>query len=348
MQKQTHNPDYFLNDSLFRMIGIPVVAVLAAYIFYRDACATYHVSMLTAFVVSLTITILIWESNRKVMLQVRKRYPDVINTGKRILLSLLCFAVVTSFISFGTSYLLNKLNIWHHQVSTDVIIHDYVMDMVFVIMVGGTYEAIYFFRKWKASFLEAQELKKENLQSQLDALKNQVNPHFLFNSLNTLSSLIEEDKYKALVFVDELSRVYRYLLQNNECKLTSLENEMQFAKAYFFLLQTRFGDGVKLEVDIDSSHFVNSIPPLTLQILLENAVKHNQVSVSKPLCIKVYTDEKNNLCVMNNLQKKIQKVPSGKMGLANISAKYKLLNQPDVLIQETRDQFTVILPLIAN
>ena len=123
---------------------------------------------------------------------------------------------------------------------------------------------------------------------------------------------------------------------------------MQFVKAYFFLLQTRFGEGVKLEIDVDSSYFVNSIPPLTLQILLENAVKHNQVSASKPLCIKVYTDEKNNLCVMNNLQKKIQKVPSGKLGLANISAKYKLLNQPDVLIQETRDQFKVVLPLIAN
>lgn len=115
-----------------------------------------------------------------------------------------------------------------------------------------------------------------------------------------------------------------------------------------FLLQTRFGEGVKLEIDVESSYFVNSIPPLTLQILLENAVKHNQVSVSKPLCIKVYTDDKDNLCVMNNLQKKIQKVPSGKLGLANISAKYKLLNQPEVVIQETRDQFKVVLPLIAH
>ncbi len=337
-----------MNDSLFRMIGIPVVAVLANYIYYREECAVYHVSVWTTLLISLILTIILWEVNRQVLFRVRRKFPDVSQTGKRILFSVIGFIIVTTIISMSTSYILDAAGVWKHSITVAEMVHDCVLDMIFVTMVGGTYEAIYFFRKWRSSFQEAEELKKVNLQSQLDSLKNQVNPHFLFNSLNTLSSLIEEDKKKALIFVDELSRVYRYLLQNNECELTSLENEVQFVKAYFYLLQTRFGEGVKLEMNISKDCFCQNIPPLTLQILLENAVKHNKVSLSTPLHIHVYTDETNNLCVVNNLQKKIQSVPSSKMGLANIAAKYRLLNQPEVIINESREHFKVVLPLIAN
>ncbi|MBK6837087.1 MAG: histidine kinase [Bacteroidetes bacterium] len=165
--------------------------------------------------------------------------------------------------------------------------------------------------------------------------------------MNSLSSLVEEDQEKAVQFIAELSRVYRYLLQTNEKELTTLNAELEFIEAYYFLLQTRFGSGVKLIVDILPSFREFLIPPLTLQILVENAVKHNVVSSNKPLVIRISSDALGNLMVDNNLQKKTQSVPSSGMGLANITSKYKLLNQSEVIIRTTEDNFQVKLPLIS-
>src|SRR5207302_10574389 len=132
----------------------------------------------------------------------------------------------------------------------------------------------------------------------------QINPHFLFNSLSSLSSLIADDHKRAEKFVDELASVYRYLLQTNEKELTTLAKELEFINAYFHLLKTRFSDGIQMELNVDNKYDDFLLPPLTLQILLENAVKHNVILPDKPLIIKVYTDEADNLIVLNNLQKK--------------------------------------------
>ncbi|HRH67439.1 MAG TPA: histidine kinase, partial [Bacteroidia bacterium] len=146
---------------------------------------------------------------------------------------------------------------------------------------------------------------------------------------------------------EELSNVYRYLLQTNDKELTTLNTELEFIEAYYFLLQTRFGTGVKLVVDVLPSFREFLIPPLTLQILVENAVKHNVVSVARPLVIRISSDALGNLMVDNNIQKKAQVVPSSGMGLANITAKYKLLKQSDVIIHSTAENFQVKFPLIS-
>ena len=207
------------------------------------------------------------------------------------------------------------------------------------------YEAFYLFRKWKAVTLESEQLKREHLQTQLDSLKNQVNPHFLFNSLNSLSSLIEEDEAKAQLFVNELARVYRYLLQSNERELTDLKSELSFIKAYFFLLKTRFGDGICLDIQVSEAAQQAMIPPLTLQLLVENAVKHNVVSTARPLNISIYTEGEGNLVVSNNLQAKAVTVALNRLGLANIDAKYRLLAGKKPIVQQTQTTFSVILPL---
>jgi LytS/YehU family sensor histidine kinase len=210
------------------------------------------------------------------------------------------------------------------------------------------YETTFFFSKWKQSVRETEELKKSNLQSQLDSLKNQVSPHFLFNSLNTLSSLIEEDQTQAVQFVNELSRVYRYLLQSNDKELTPLRDELSFLNAYFFLLKTRFGEAIQMEISINDEFMSYLIPPLTLQILVENAVKHNIVSQSKPLLIEVVYEGNEQMSVANNIQKKTVHVASNGMGLANISAKFKLLNQPEIVINTDNNKFKITLPLLKN
>jgi LytS/YehU family sensor histidine kinase len=214
------------------------------------------------------------------------------------------------------------------------------------VLVAAFYEFLFYMEAWKIATQEAEELKKINLQVQLESLKNQVKPHFLFNSLNTLTALVEKDQAQAVKFIAELAQVYRYLLQSNEKELIALAQELQFTKAYFFLLRTRFGEGISLQIEVEESLQNCLIPPLTLQILVENAMKHNQVSVRKPLYVTIRSEAAKWLVVSNNLQLKRVAAPSSGMGLSNIAAKYKILNQPDILIYKEADSFTVKVPLI--
>jgi LytS/YehU family sensor histidine kinase len=217
-----------------------------------------------------------------------------------------------------------------------------------VVPVAAIYEGIYLYRQWYRTYYEAEKLKKENLQSQLDSLKAQLSPHFLFNSLSTLSSLVGEDPKRAEWFFEEIASVYRYLLQNNEQPLTTLENELRFIQAYFHLLQTRFGKGIELELKIEESYYSYLVPPLTLQLLVENAVKHNAITTHKPLIIRIFTDEVNNLYVLNTVRKKNILVPSDGTGLNNIREKFRLLKQPDLIVKQTDECFQVMLPLIKS
>lgn len=195
--------------------------------------------------------------------------------------------------------------------------------------------------------LTLQQLKQEKTEAQMRALQSQISPHFLFNSLNSLSSLISDEPRQAEAFVDELSTVYRYLLQDSEKELTTLSNELRFINAYYHLLKTRHGSGIQLITQIDETRRPYLLPPLTLQLLIENAVKHNVVLPDRPLKIAIRTDEDHGLIVSNTLQRK----PSGRVmstgkGLLNISEKYRLLNQPGLRIEETTDTFRVVVPLM--
>jgi sensor histidine kinase YesM len=207
-------------------------------------------------------------------------------------------------------------------------------------------------QRWRAQLeaeLAVQRLKQEVTEMHMRALQAQLSPHFLFNSLNSLSSLIADDPLKAERFVDELSSVYRYLLQASDRELTSLETEMKFINSYYHLLKTRYGQGINMEVNIHDTYREFLLPPLTLQLLVENAVKHNVVSVNNPLTIQIYTGNDGALIVRNNLQRKrLNRMASTKKGLENINLKYKLLNQPAIDICETEAAFDVIVPLIPS
>jgi len=177
-------------------------------------------------------------------------------------------------------------------------------------------------------------------------LKGQVNPHFLFNSLNSLSSLISDDPEKAEKFLDEMSKVYRYLLRTNEDGLTSLESEMQFINSYFHLLKTRYGDGLEMEIRINEKYNGYQLPPLTLQMLVENAVKHNMILKDSPLQILIMTTNSGKLVVTNNLQRKDRMVSSNKIGLTNIVKKYRLMKKEEISVRDDGKEFAVVVPLI--
>jgi LytS/YehU family sensor histidine kinase len=205
--------------------------------------------------------------------------------------------------------------------------------------------------------LTQQRLEQEKAQVQLRALQAQVNPHFLFNSLNSLSALIDEEPERAGQFVDQLSVVYRYLLRTSQAAnspepdgdhaLTTLDNELAFIESYYHLLQTRYGTGLQLHVSAGAPYQSQLLPPLTLQLLVENAVKHNVTSSTCPLRVDIFIDSAGYLTVRNNLQRKRSRIASNGVGLATITTQYINLHQPAPQISEENGQFTVRLPLIA-
>lgn len=202
-----------------------------------------------------------------------------------------------------------------------------------------------FLLEWKNALVEAERLKKEHLAARYETLKNQINPHFLFNSLNVLASLVHKDADQAEQFIRQLSTVYRYILESRDKELVPLEEELDILRAYLYLTDIRFGQS--LRVDIREMAPANKqIPPLTLQMLVENALKHNEVSKANPLKIDIFP-ENGYLVVRNNLQPKNTLPESTGLGLANIQARYLMLCGKEVVITGDNGFFTVKTPIIS-
>jgi len=199
----------------------------------------------------------------------------------------------------------------------------------------------------RAFHRRTEQLENENLQAQFAALKNQVNPHFLFNSLSILSSLVHVDAELSEKFIDQLSRSYRYTLEQKDNDLVPLSTELDFIKSYTFLLKIRFEEkfDVLLSVpEVDRQHY--RVAPLTLQLLVENAVKHNQMSAESPLHVRISLEDQE-LVVRNSLQRRPTVAASTGLGLQNILNRYRLLTPRPVRIDETEDTFTVRIPLLS-
>ena len=276
----------------------------------------------------------------------RRQYPDIHQSVQRYSFSIISYILISAGFAGIYMWIYNRYNFLGFTFSLNFFYSIMVITLVINIVTGSIYEFFYSLLKWKESIEEKEQYQKLQLQQELNMLKSQVNPHFLFNSLNTLASLIAEDQEKAEDFVEQMSKVYRYLLHNNEVELTSLETEIKFIRAYFYLLQTGYGRGISMEINIAEKWNEWLLPPLTLQLLVENAVKHNSHSKQQPLHIFISAGEDEQLIVRNNLQKKNVMVDSGKVRLKNITTKYRLIKRPDIIIGQSDGYFTVSLSLI--
>ncbi|WP_147275778.1 sensor histidine kinase [Adhaeribacter pallidiroseus] len=327
-----------------RIIGIMVVALLRFGLFGSATLEMEGKITLQGLLDNILLaSVVIWETSRAVVLFFHRRYALQLSV-KRYFLELLG-VLLANAILYGALMLLHESPQEILAVKPIFLLYGFLYTFLFGVLVAAFYELLFYMEAWKKATQEAEELKKINLIAQLESLKNQVKPHFLFNSLNTLTALVETDSAKAVKFIAELAQVYRYLLQSNEKELIGLDQELQFTQAYFFLLRTRFGEGISLGIDVAENLKNYLIPPLTLQILLENAMKHNQVSVRKPLTVSIRS-EQDWLVVRNNFQPKRGQVLTNKVGLANIAAKYKILDQPAIIITQEPESFTVKVPLI--
>tara|TARA_R110000868_G_scaffold291085_5_gene551463 strand:- start:13193 stop:14539 length:1347 start_codon:yes stop_codon:yes gene_type:complete len=234
---------------------------------------------------------------------------------------------------------------------TDFISHErfqyYQFGLWITLTIVIIFHFIYFYNRYQQNKIKEQKVIAGTASAKFDALKNQLDPHFLFNSLNVLTSLIEENPENAQKFTTSLSKVYRYVLEQKNKELVTVDEELEFAKTYMSLLKMRFEDSIIFDMPERASNPESKVVPLSLQLLLENAVKHNMVTTTKPLHIKIYEDD-GNLVVENNLQpKQIVKKSSG-VGLENIKQRYNLLSDKSIYINQQANSFAVSIPMLTK
>ncbi|MEM9823164.1 MAG: histidine kinase [Bacteroidota bacterium] len=333
------------NDKWLIILGIPMISFVISVIFFSDQLMESPVyffrdCMLVAFV----HTLIYWMILRQVVIYLRRQFPKIEDVQKRIIRLGITFLVLyfalNPVIKLATMELLPSHEDIHGALPMFAAV------LVNSALVLAIYECVYFYEQFRKSVIEREQLERANIQSQLEGLKNQVNPHFLFNSLNTLVYLIPENQKLAVRFVQKLSKVYRYILEIRDKKLIPLEEELEFLHAYIFLLKERFEENLQVSIEIPEHHLNSQIVPLSLQILIENAIKHNIISTERPLSIELFVEKDNRLVVKNKLQKKNQVMNSTKVGLENIKSRYSFFSQQPVEVLVTQASFMVILPLI--
>lgn len=298
------------------------------------------------FLISIFITIIVWEGNLQIDIRMNEKYPWVAAPLKRLLLHLLVSLVFSVLGIYLPMFFYNKYICNVPAVNKGALMTMSVVVGVLITIIILTIEiSTQFFNNWKNSLLEVEKYKTESAQAQLENLKSQINPHFLFNNMSVLSSLVYKDQDKAVDFINQLSKVYRYLLDNKGNELVSLQTELAFIKSYTYLLQIRFDTNIEFDFQIPSHAQQLLIPPMALQMLIENAIKHNEVSSEQPLKVSIIADTQF-VTVSNNLQLRSNTEPGSKTGLRNIRERYKFYTTAQVEVIENGNEYSVKLPLL--
>ena len=322
------------------ILGLAIVAFLARAVKFDQFSFRFHVGL---FGISIVMITFMWEVLRYINRRLNSSFPFERSISGRITLQLLvgaAFGIVTRYLIyfFGEPYLPFK---------PDELFLAATWAMYIFITVGVNlgFFTDYFMKRWKDSLVLAERLEKEKAQVQFDNLKNQLNPHFLFNALTSLNGLIFENQGLASKFLQHLSKVYRYVLQNKDKNFVSLQTELEFIQNYVFLLCVRFQKALVVKFDISDVARERAIVPVTLQILIENALKHNIADERQPLVIEVITIG-DYLVVSNNLQVRARVGSSNKQGLENLRSLYSFLIDKPILIDQTDSRFAVKIPLL--
>jgi len=292
------------------------------------------------------IVILVWEGNRLIennIIWLQSRLPGKIHP----LIILFVISIINVlFISFVPIYLIvnfidsNPLDrIFHMKLALG-------FGFRINLFLNSINAIFYFMSQYKKKEIEAEALKKISIESQFEALRTQINPHFLFNSFNVLSTLVYKDPETSYLFIQQLSKVYRYLLDGHQKKLVTLTQELEFINSYIFLLSIRFKNNLKINNQIPDNLKDYYIAPASLQMLIENAIKHNIVSIKHPLNIDLYAEDTEYIVVENNLQEKKLEEKSTSIGLRNIKSRYEFISDKTVEVIKNASKFTVKVPII--
>jgi two-component system LytT family sensor kinase len=301
-------------------------------------------------VISIVITTVLSFFVFQEIIWLEKKIPWKKSPVKRILVEVPLVLLTTSVGMFFISNLTYNLHVksfgcFYFHSYEDFIVKELTLGAVLTVIITSLVEGVFFFQEWKKTMVLSEKLQKENMKSQLEVLKTQVNPHFLFNSLNVLSSLVYNDPERADNFIGKFANVYRYILSIQGKIVVTLNEELEFLSDYIYLQKIRFNEGLIIDQNIPAEKLEFFIPPLCLQQLVENAIKHNIVGKEKPLTIRIFNEE-NFIYVINNLQKRDEPSNSTGVGLKNLTERYYHFANVKPEFQETDDQFVAKIPLL--
>lgn len=338
-----------MNDLRIRLLGIPLLSLLITLMMAGAYPLTWN-TLLLGWSISLLFTATLWQGTRTIWALLVERLPRVEQTARRLwlllLLSLLYTAAATVVIVVGLHQVLPE----YFSLTPRALAGQISFDLIPTAMVLLGYESRHFFQQWAANVRRAEQLQTAGQRAQLEALQQQLDPHFLFNSLNTLAALVEPDNAPAQQFVEQLADVYRYVLLSRERRTVPLAEELAFVEAYVALQKARLRDNLRVDVRIPADLRQQHVAPLSVQLLIENALKHNEASRQHPLRVQV-TVEDGWLTVQNPRRARGSSfAPAGTgTGLRNIRERYALLLPArPVEIAAEPDSFTVRLPLIGE
>jgi len=341
------NNNAFKKEWIVKFISIPVLAISIANlckIITNVRYNTLHLFINYAYFIALTWAI--WQGNVRLLIFLKRNTNLSFKAYHKSILIL--YGVIILYTSFIAT---TGLLLWITFSNEDKTIYNNVLHAVIIITVAALfitnlYEIFYLKEQQQDIEKRAEQLNVAKTHAELVALKNQIDPHFLFNSLNTLSYLISADPVNARLYNDTLARVYRYILINREKNLVSVGDEIEFLSNFFYLLRIRFDNAIDMRIEIKSvSADELFVPPISLQILLENAIKHNELSATNPLTIYV-TVTSNHITLKNRIIQKTYSPPSTGTGLNNLDNRYKLLTGKNIIVYKNNEAFTVKLPLI--
>lgn len=318
---------------------------------FESAYALFE-SLLFNSLISVIVTLTISWAILSILHVLNQKMPWNSNLPKRLLAEI----GITFPVALALGYLLGNLAYLIHftndQPYSDFIFSFLAISGFMNLILVAISDWFYFFERWKESLIEKEKavtnnalLQKENIQARYEVLKNQINPHFLFNSLNVLSSLVHTDPDQAEEFIDEFASLYRYILEQHEKDLVSLAEEIEVSKSYYFLQKIRFNSGLDCQFRIKKSEMISYyLFPLSVQTLLENAIKHNSASIESPLLIELFI-ENNYLVISNTLQARKPTKPSTGIGLQNLRLKYSYYGMVPIF-EQSEKHYKCFLPLI--
>lgn len=329
------------NTLIIGLIGFPIGLL------WCGLCLESFEWTMKAGLFSAAIWIVMWQGNGLLSDYISKKIPWMENPGKRLL-----WGVIGIFVYTPTAmFLVNEFFVLIWDVSTGMtssfsgFLNTAGIAIGITVVISLFINARAFFLSWRQAAINAEKLKRESLKSQFEALKAQINPHFLFNSLNVLTGLVYQDPDLSAKFIKQLSLVYRYLLENQNKELISIQEELDFLRSYIFLQKIRFGDNLCINIELSDNKNYN-IPPLALQVLTENAIKHNEISEDHPLTIDI--TEKNGVIEVKN-SKQLKNIPtqdSPGIGLKNLEDRYDFLINKKIQIHDDNDEFIVEIPKV--
>jgi hypothetical protein len=333
-----------IKDALLKMIfipvlgiGLPVIAGIISYELYSvpELIAANFFFIFTSF--------LIWKGCNWIHIKLRPLYSTVSKTFSRI--ATVCFVSALYGACTGGLSSLIWIKISREVFNWTGIYKFIAVCVAAVIIFTLVYEIIFLSKERELDNKIVDQLDRERSQAELQALTNEMDPHFIFNSLNTLNHLILNRPQQAHLFNNKLAQVYKYFLINKTRELISLKDEMEFIDNYFFLLQIRHDDKLQLQVELTDEAIKGMVPPCAVQVLIENAIKHNEFTDNNPLLIKIVTNGQY-IRVSNNAKPKPYAVNSTGIGLKNLSSRYRIISRKNIEIEKSKDSFTVKLPLI--